>query len=83
MELRVLQYFLMVARENITRAAQQPHVTQPTLARQLVQLERELGAKLFTRSSHSMCFTDEGILLKRQEELFGAGRQDREGGRPR
>ena len=69
MELRVLQYFLMVAREeNITRAAQQLHVTQPTLSRQLVQLERELGAKLFTRSSHSIVLTDEGILLKRRAQ---------------
>lgn len=69
MELRVLQYFLMVAREeNITRAAQQLHITQPTLSRQLAQLERELGAKLFTRSSHNIVLTSEGVLLKRRAQ---------------
>ena len=47
MELRVLKYFLMVAREeNITRAAQRLNVTQPTLSRQLMQMEEELGVKL-------------------------------------
>ena len=50
MELRILQYFLMVAREkNITRAAKQLHMTQPTLSRQLMQLEDELGKPLFIR----------------------------------
>lgn len=53
MELRVLRYFLMTAREeNITRAAELLHVTQPTLSRQLMQLEEELGVKLFHRGSH-------------------------------
>ncbi len=53
MELRVLKYFLMAAREeNITKAAQLLHVTQPTLSRQLMQLEEELGVKLFERSRH-------------------------------
>lgn len=48
MELRILKYFLTVAREeNITRAANLLHVTQPTLSRQLMQLENELGVKLF------------------------------------
>ena len=47
MELRVLKYFLMVAREeNITKAAIRLHMTQPTLSRQLIQLEGELGVKL-------------------------------------
>ena len=55
MELRVLNYFLMVAREeNITKAAQLLHVTQPTLSRQLMQLEEELGVKLFQRRNHSI-----------------------------
>ena len=67
MELRVLNYFLMVAREeNITKAAQLLHVTQPTLSRQLMQLEEELGVKLFKRSNHSIVLTDEGMLLKRR-----------------
>jgi DNA-binding transcriptional LysR family regulator len=71
MELRVLRYFLTVAREgNITRAADFLHVTQPTLSRQLKELEQELGKKLFVRSSHSIILTDEGILLrKRAEEI--------------
>lgn len=48
MELRVLRYFLMIAREeNITHAAQLLHVTQPTLSRQIQDLEAELGVKLF------------------------------------
>ena len=50
MELRILKYFLTVAREeNITRAANLLHVTQPTLSRQLMQLEDDLGVKLFCR----------------------------------
>lgn len=69
MELRVLNYFLMVAREeNITRAAQLLHVTQPTLSRQLMQLEQELGVKLFRRSNHSIVLTDDGMLLKRRAQ---------------
>lgn len=67
MELRVLNYFLMVAREeNITRAANLLHMTQPTLSRQLMQLEEELGVKLFERSSHNIILTEEGMLLKRR-----------------
>lgn len=67
MELRILKYFLMVAREeNITRAASLLHVTQPTLSRQLMQLEDELGVKLFYRSNHRITLTDEGMLLKRR-----------------
>lgn len=68
-ELRVLNYFLMVAREeNITKAAQLLHVTQPTLSRQLMQLEGELGVKLFQRSSHCIILTEEGMLLKRRAQ---------------
>ncbi|MGZ9869240.1 LysR family transcriptional regulator [Priestia endophytica] len=71
MELRVLRYFLTVAREgNITKAADFLHVTQPTLSRQLKELEQKLGKKLFIRSSHSIILTDEGMLLrKRAEEI--------------
>ncbi|PGY06328.1 LysR family transcriptional regulator [Bacillus sp. AFS031507] len=72
MELRVLRYFLTVAREgSMTAAAEFLHVTQPTLSRQLKDLEQELGKKLFIRSSHSIILTDEGMLLrKRSEEII-------------
>ncbi|WP_117170108.1 LysR family transcriptional regulator [Paraliobacillus sediminis] len=72
MELRVLRYFLTVAREgSITGAAEFLHVTQPTLSRQLKDLEQKLGKKLFNRSSHSIILTDEGMLLrKRAEEII-------------
>lgn len=71
MDVRVLRYFLTVAREgSITGAADFLHVTQPTMSRQLKDLEQELGRKLFTRSSHSIILTDEGMLLrKRAEEI--------------
>lgn len=69
MELRVLKYFLTVAREeNITKAAQLLHLTQPTLSRQLMQLEKELNVKLFHRSRHSVILTEEGMLLKRRAQ---------------
>ena len=69
MEIRVLRYFLMVAREeNITKAAEFLHLTQPTLSRQLMQLEDELGVKLFHRSKHRIILTEDGILLKRRAE---------------
>ena len=69
MELRVLNYFLMAAREeNITKAAQLLHVTQPTLSRQLMQLEEELGVKLFERSNHHIILTNDGLLLKRRAQ---------------
>ncbi|MEK4365868.1 LysR family transcriptional regulator [Paenibacillus sp. FSL M8-0212] len=73
MEIRVLRYFLTVAREgSITRAADFLHVTQPTLSRQLKDLEQELGKKLFIRSSYSVILTDEGMLLRnRAEEIVG------------
>ena len=73
MEIRVLRYFLTVAREgSITRAADFLHVTQPTLSRQLKDLEQELGKKLFIRSSYSIILTDEGMLLRnRAEEIVG------------
>lgn len=69
MELRVLKYFLTVAREeNITRAAELLHVSQPTISRQLMQLEQELGIQLFRRGSHSMILTDDGKLLRRRAQ---------------
>ena len=67
MEIRVLKYFLTVAREqNITRAAEVLHITQPTLSRQLAALEEDLGTKLFTRTGRIIRLTEEGILLKRR-----------------
>ncbi|MBR1701481.1 MAG: LysR family transcriptional regulator [Lachnospiraceae bacterium] len=73
MEIRTLRYFLAVAREeNMTRAAELLHVTQPTLSKQLKSLEDELGKKLFTRHSFSIKLTEEGVLLRnRAEDLVG------------
>lgn len=69
MELRVLKYFLAVAREeNITRAAALLHLTQPTLSRQLMQLEEELGVKLFHRSRYRIVLTEDGMLLRRRAQ---------------
>lgn len=69
MELRVLRYFLEAAREgNITRAAERLHVSQPTLSKQLKDLEGELGKKLFVRSNYSIRLTNEGMLLRKRAE---------------
>lgn len=69
MELRVLNYFLAVAREeNFTKAAGQLHVTQPTLSRQIADLEQELGVKLFVRSNHNIILTEDGMILKRRAQ---------------
>lgn len=69
MEIRVLRYFLEVAREgSITHAAQRLHISQPTLSKQLKDLEGELGKKLFTRSSFSVRLTEEGMLLRKRAE---------------
>ena len=72
MEIRVLRYFLTIAREgSITNAANFLHVTQPTLSRQIRDLEEELGQKLFNRGSHNMTLTAEGMILrKRAEEII-------------
>ncbi|MDE5617835.1 MAG: LysR family transcriptional regulator, partial [Ureaplasma sp.] len=71
MELRVLKYFLAVAREqNITNAAEQLHITQPTLSRQLRELEDELGVQLLIRGNKSVSLTEDGMLFrKRAEEI--------------
>lgn len=69
MELRVLRYFLAVAREeNITKAAGLLHISQPSLSRQLMQMEETLGVKLFKRSRHRVILTDEGRLLRRRAQ---------------
>ena len=72
MEIKSLRYFLAVAREeNMTKAADMLHVTQPTLSKTLKSLEDELGKKLFTRHSFSISLTDEGMLLRdRAEDLI-------------
>lgn len=71
MELRVLRYFLAVAREeNITGAAESLHVTQPTLSKQLMDLEAELGKKLFVRGNRKITLTEEGLFLRmRAQEI--------------
>ena len=68
MELRTLQYFLTVAREeNITIASEALHITQPTLSRQMKQLEQELGTELFVRG-RNFALTEAGMLLRRRAE---------------
>lgn len=71
MEFRLLRYFLAIAREgSISGAANSLNVTQPTLSRQMKDLEEELGHRLFVRSSHSVSLTAEGMRLrKRAEEI--------------
>ena len=69
MELRVLRYYLAVAREeNITRAAEILHITQPTLSRQMAELEAELNTKLFDRTNRKIVLTEAGMLLRRRAE---------------
>ena len=72
MEIRVLKYFLTVARiGSITGAANYLHLTQPTLSRQLKDLEQELGKKLLIRTNHDVSLTPEGMILrKRAEEIL-------------
>ncbi len=72
MDIRVLQYFLAVAREaSITKAAQSLNMTQPPLSRQLKELEEELGKQLFIRGSRRITLTEEGMILrKRAEEML-------------
>lgn len=81
MELRVLQYFLAVAREqNISAAAHSLHLTQPTLSRQLRELEEELGKQLMIRGNRKITLTEDGMLLrKRAEEILDlVGRTEKE-----
>ena len=69
MELRTLRYFLAVAREeNMTEAANVLHVTQPTLSRQIGDLERELGVELFERTNRSCVLTSDGMRLRQRAE---------------
>ena len=69
MEIRVLSYFIQIAREgSMTRAAEYLHVSQPALSKQMKELEKQLGKKLFRRGSSSVSLTDEGMLLRRRAE---------------
>ena len=69
MEIRVLRYFLETAREgNMTRAAGRLFISQPTMSKQLKELESELGTKLFIRSNYSIKLTEAGMLLRDRAE---------------
>ena len=73
MEIRVLNYFLATARtENISRAAEEMNISQPALSRQLMDLEEELGVKLFNRKNRRTTLTDAGYLLKKRAEEITA-----------
>lgn len=80
MELRVLRYFLAVAREeSISRAAEFLHLSQPTLSRQLMDLEEELGRKLFVRGGRRMTLTEDGkFLRKRAQEIVALAERTKE-----
>lgn len=69
MDIRFLRYFLAVAREeNISKAAEYLHITQPTLSRQIAQAEDEMGVRLFDRGSRKITLTSDGLLLRRRAE---------------
>lgn len=71
MDIRLLRYFLAVAREeNITKAAESLHISQPSLSKQIMELEQEIGKKLLIRGKRQVTLTDEGVLLrKRADEI--------------
>ncbi len=69
MEIRVLRYFLAIAREeNMTRAAERLHISQPSLSKEIRKLEEELGHELFIRTNKNMRLNDEGMLLRKRAE---------------
>ena len=69
MDIRMMKYFLAVAREgNITRAAESLHIAQPSLSKQMMELEEELGKQLLIRGKRKVTLTEEGILLRRRAE---------------
>ncbi len=72
MEIRVLKYFIAIAREqSILAAAESLHLSQPTLSRQIKDMEEELGKQLFIRGSRKITLTEEGMILrKRAEEIL-------------
>ncbi len=68
-ETRLLQYFLAVAREqNITKAAKTLYITQSTLSKQMMDLENQLGKKLFVRGKRKITLTEEGFFLKNRAQ---------------
>ncbi|OUO89414.1 hypothetical protein B5F40_11035 [Gordonibacter sp. An230] len=77
MDTRILEYFLVVAREeNVTRAAEQLNLTQPTLSRQIRQLEAEVGSDLFARERHRVRLTPQGARFRqRAQEIVGLTRR--------
>ena len=84
MDLRVLEYFLTVAdEENISHAAELLHVSQPTISRQLMELEEELDRKLFVRTNKKVILTEEGVLFRETAEdilkLYYRARADHTG----
>ena len=72
MELRLLRYFLAIAQEeNITRAAERLHISQPSLSKQLMELEQEIGKPLLVRGKRKLALTEDGVLLrKRADEIL-------------
>lgn len=69
MDLRLLEYFLAVAKTgNITKAAEQLHVTQPTISRQLMELEEQMGAPLMIRGKRQVTLTDAGVLFQQRAQ---------------
>ena len=69
MEIRTLRYFLAIVQEgSITKAAEMLHITQPTLSRQMMDLEQELGTVLLIRGKRSVTLTEDGLLFKQQAE---------------
>ena len=70
MDIRVLRYFLAVAREeNITRAAESLHISQPSLSKQLMELEDELGKQLLIRGKRKVTLTEDGVLLRKRADV--------------
>lgn len=69
MEIRLLKYFVTIAEEGtVSRAAQVLHITQPTLSRQLKELEADLDTELFTRQKNRLQLTEAGLFLKSRAE---------------
>ena len=68
-ETRLISYFLAVAREqSITKAANVLHITQPTLSKQMMELEKELGCRLFIRGKKQITLTEEGHYFRRRAQ---------------